>query len=255
MKQDELINKQFGNTANAYLSSNVHAEGADLQQIMDKIKKSQLTPAALDLGCGAGHVAFAMAKAGASVTAYDLSPQMLAIVNSEATQRGLGNIKTHQGVVEKLPFEDAVFDLVVTRFSAHHWSDVPSAIREVRRVLKPDGQFILIDIVAAENPLFDTLLQTVEILRDASHVRDYRVSEWNAILKAENFNIFESDRWKLTMEFTTWTSRMCAPEVRINAIRDVFSNASDEARLYFNVQPDYSFDIDVSWLSARQNYN
>jgi ubiquinone/menaquinone biosynthesis C-methylase UbiE len=248
MKQNTLINQQFGNTAQAYLSSCVHAEGVDLQRIT---RLTHNYTGSNDLGCGAGHTAFAMAKAGATVTAYDLSPQMLALVENEAVRRGLMGITTQQGVAEKLPFADASFDLVATRFSAHHWTDVAAAMCEVRRVLKPTGMLIVIDVVAAENALFDTLLQAVEILRDASHIRDYRVSEWHAILYAAGFDVRESDSWTLTMEFPIWTSRMRTSELRVNAIRDVLSKASDEARQYFKVQADSSFDIDVAWLAAK----
>jgi len=250
MKQSELVSQQFGSTAHAYLTSCVHAEGADLQRLTS-LTHNYTGSNALDLGCGAGHTAFAMAKAGATVTAYDLSSRMLALVKNEAVQRGLMGITTQQGSAEKLPFADACFDLVATRFSAHHWSDVATAMREVRRVLKPTGILVVIDVVAAENALFDTLLQSVEILRDASHIRDYRVSEWYAMLCAAGFDVTESDRWALTMEFAIWTARMHTPELRVDAIRDVLSKASDEARQYFKVQADSSFDIDVMWLEAK----
>jgi hypothetical protein len=64
---------------------------------------------------------------------------------------------------------------------------VPAALREMRRVIKPQGTLVIIDVVALESPLCDTLLQTVEILRDASHVRDYRASEWSAMLQQAGF--------------------------------------------------------------------
>lgn len=250
MKQNTLVSQQFGNTAQAYLNSCVHAEGADLQRLT-RLTHNGTDLNALDLGCGAGHTAFAMAKAGATVTAYDLSLKMLALVENEAARQGLMNITTHQGVAEKLPFADASFDLVATRFSAHHWNDVVAAMREVRRVLKPTGTLVVIDIVAAENALFDTLLQSVELLRDPSHIRDYRVSEWYAMLHAAGFEVTESDSWTLTMEFVSWTTRMRTLELRVEAIRDVLIKASDEARQYFKVQADCSFDIDAVWLEAK----
>ena len=94
----------------------------------------------LDLGCGAGHASFAVAPHAAAVVAYDLTAEMLAVVEREASARKLGNITTVQGMAEKLPFPDAHFDFAITRTSAHHWHDVPAALREARRVLKPGGQ-------------------------------------------------------------------------------------------------------------------
>ncbi len=249
MKQTELIDGQFGGNAQAYLSSGVHAQGADLQRLSRLLDKGSQAHV-LDLGCGAGHAAFALAQSGARVTAYDLSPQMLALVAGESVRRDLPNITTRQGVAEQLPFADASFDLVATRFSAHHWSDVGAAMAEVRRVLKPGGKLVVIDVVASENPLLDTLLQTVEVLRDASHIRDYRVSEWQAMLQEAGFAPARCECWTLTMEFATWIARMKTPPVRTDAIRDVLARAADEARAYFKVQADSSFDLDVAWLET-----
>jgi len=252
MKQNKLVSEQFGGSAQGYLSSDVHANGADLRRLTE-LTRDTASRLALDLGCGAGHAGFAMAKAGAAVTAYDLSPEMLAVVKNEAVRRGLTNITTQQGEVEHLPFDDASFDLAVTRFSAHHWSDVPTAIREIHRVLKPTGTLVVIDTISPENPLFDTLLQTVEILADASHIRDYRVSEWHAMLHAASFDVRESDGWTLPMEFSSWLARKRTSELRADAVRDVLAKASDEARQYFKMQVDCSFDLGVVWLQAKPN--
>lgn len=70
------------------------------------------------------------------------------------------------------------------------------------------------DIVAPETPLLDTLLQTVEVLRDASHVRDYRVSEWQAMLTAAGFRPGTPRTWKLPMAFDSWIARIRTPQVR-----------------------------------------
>lgn len=249
MKQSTLAAEQFGATANAYLSSAVHSQGADLQRL-GQLARGMNAPVALDLGCGAGHAGFALAHAGAQVTAYDLSAEMIAVVDGEARRRGL-NLKTLQGPAERLPFADATFDLVTTRFSAHHWSDVPASMREVRRVIKQAGTLVIIDAIAPEPPLLDTIIQTVELLRDASHVRDYRVSEWIATLQAAGFDAPTIDTWTLRMEFAVWVARMRTPEVRVSAIRDVLARAAEEARLHYAIGADSSFDLDVAWFSTQ----
>lgn len=249
MKQRALAAEQFGATANAYLSSSVHAQCADLLRLTE-LSRQLAAPRALDLGCGAGHAGFSMAVAGAQVTAYDLSAEMLAIVEGEALKRGFSDLQTRQGPAERLPFADATFDLVATRFSAHHWTDVVVAMQEVRRVLKDGGTLVVIDAVAPEAPLFDTLLQTVEILRDASHVRDYRVSEWSAMLDAAQFAKPAIQTWTLPMEFPSWVARMRTPDLRARAIRDVWAGAAEEAQRHFQLRPDGSFQLDVAWLQT-----
>ncbi|HWW72063.1 MAG TPA: class I SAM-dependent methyltransferase, partial [Duganella sp.] len=200
-----------------------------------------------------GHASFAVAPVARSVTAFDLSAEMLNVVAGAARERGLHNITTEQGNVASLPFADASFCMVVTRFSAHHWFDVPAALREVRRVLKPNGLLVVIDITAPEAPLHDTTLQAVELLRDGSHVRDYRPSEWGAMLEAAGFRPERVGDWKLQMVFDDWTARMRTPAERVAAIRSLFASAPRETRDYFDVRPDCSFTIDSTLFTARHN--
>lgn len=251
MKQQALVAEQFGSTAAAYLTSTVHACGADLEAVKAIVQRYK-SPIVMDLGCGAGHVSFAVAPYAETVVAYDLSEQMLAVVAEAGQQRGLENIVTKQGAAEKLPCPDAAFDVVVTRFSAHHWSDVPAAMKEVHRVLRPNGVAVIIDIIAPENPLHDTTLQAVELLRDASHVRDYRSSEWAAMLAAANFSHKQVSAWRLKMVFDDWIARMRTPDWRTVAIRSLFDTAPEETRAHFSVEQDYSFSIDAALFEAKK---
>lgn len=251
MKQSSLVQEQFGSTAGAYLTSAVHANGADLDAVKD-VARRYVSPAVLDLGCGAGHISFSMAPFSASVTAYDLSENMLAVVAATAAQRNLQNIETNHGAAEKLPFADQTFDIVVTRFSAHHWADVPAALREVHRVLRAGGVAVVIDIIAPENPLHDTTLQAVELLRDASHVRDYRASEWAAMFAAADFEHERVSEWRLKMVFDEWIARMRTPPERVVAIRSLFDSAPEETASYFSIEDNYSFFIDAALFEARK---
>lgn len=251
MNQQTIVDKQFGEAAKAYLTSSVHAQGKDLAAIKD-IAKRYKSATILDLGCGAGHVSYAVAAMAKKVIAYDLSEKMLDVVAHSARERKLRNIEVEHGLAEKLPFDDNTFDLVVTRFSAHHWSNLVVSLDEICRVLTPQGTAVIVDIVAPENALNDTLLQTVEILRDASHVRDYSISEWRSKLAYSGFVIENESRWKLVMQFAEWIKRMQTPEVRVDAIRDVFDRAAEESKRYFAVQPDYSFSIDSALFEVRK---
>jgi ubiquinone/menaquinone biosynthesis C-methylase UbiE len=212
MEHDALVAQQFGATARAYLESETHSTGDDLELLAQEVAAIPKA-AVLDLGCGAGHASFAVAPHAASVTAYDLTPEMLAVVKREAAARELPNIATVQGMAEELPFPEAHFDCVISRYSAHHWHDVPAALREVRRVLKPGGRALLIDTAGGETPLLDTHLQAVEILRDPSHVRDYSAREWLALFREAGFTATLRQEWPLPIEFSGWIERQrTAPE-------------------------------------------
>lgn len=254
MQQHDVVTEQFGKTANAYLSSAVHAQGADLVLMQECARRhgKQGKPHVLDLGCGAGHASFAVAPVAQSVVAYDLAQPMLDVVDCARVQRGLHNIRTQQGDVARLPFADASFDMVVTRFSAHHWNDVAGALAEAWRVLRPNGTLLVVDIVAPKTALYDSTLQAVEMLRDASHVRDYRSCEWGAKFDNAGFTHSLRSVWKLTMQFDEWVARMRTPAERVAAIRNLFDGAPEEARKYFALQDDYSFSIDAAMFEATK---
>jgi ubiquinone/menaquinone biosynthesis C-methylase UbiE len=249
--QSEVVQQQFGSTAPAYLSSAVHATGADLEAAAQIASRFQ-QPAVLDLGCGAGHLSFAMAPFAGAVTAYDLSEQMLSVVAQSAAARGLGNVRCMQGRAEQLPFDADSFDMVATRFSAHHWADVPAAIAEAKRVLRPGGVLLVIDIVAPENPLHDTVLQAVELLRDASHVRDYRVSEWARMFGDAGLGHTTVREWRLKMVFDEWIARMRTPPVREAAVRSLLDSADAETAAWFEVEADHSFHIGAAMFQASK---
>jgi SAM-dependent methyltransferase len=249
MEHDILVAQQFGPTAQAYLKSVTHASGEDLRLLAEEISATS-GGSVLDLGCGAGHASFAVAPYATSVTAYDLTDEMLAVVRHEARTRGIDNISTVQGMAEKLPFPAEQFDWVISRFSAHHWHDVPAALGEIARVLKPQGQVALIDTAGSETPLLDTHLQTVEILRDPSHIRDYSAQEWLGFFREAGFKPAIRRSWPLVIEFSGWIERMRTPPERVTAIRSIWKSAPDEVRRSFNVQPDGSFTIEKIWIAA-----
>jgi ubiquinone/menaquinone biosynthesis C-methylase UbiE len=250
MKHHDQVADAFGSTAAAYLTSPTHATGADLLMLAESVAA---TPDAtvLDMGCGAGHASFAVAPHAKEVVAYDIAPPMLATVDGAARERGLANLRTQQGAAEMLPFADHSFDWVISRMSAHHWHDVPLALAQVRRVLKPGGKVLFVDIAGIDHPLLDTHIQAVELLRDGSHIRDYRADEWVALFAAAGFNASIRERWRIDIEFSSWVARMRTPEPRVVAIRSLWDDAPDEVRQYFDVQQDGSFKLDALMIDAH----
>jgi ubiquinone/menaquinone biosynthesis C-methylase UbiE len=245
-----LVEKQFGSRAAAYVSSAVHASGADLDELKAFVQ-SHSFDRVLDLGCGGGHASFTTAAHVGEVIAYDLSDAMLAAVATEAASRGIANLSTQQGKAEVLPFEDASFDFVATRYSTHHWQDVPAALREARRVLKPGASLMVMDAVAPEGVLCDTFVQTIEMLRDPSHVRDYSVHEWLNMLRAAGFAPEEPVRRRIRLDYESWIARMRTPKVQTDAIQALMAQMPDAVRTHFAIEPDGSFMLDTASVVAR----
>jgi ubiquinone/menaquinone biosynthesis C-methylase UbiE len=109
------------------------------------------TPArVLEVGCGPGQLAIELTRShGLEVTGLDLDPAMIdrARANADASADGEEPTPTFVvGDVAALPFEDASFDVVVSTFSMHHWSDQDAGLREIARVLQPGGQALIWDL-------------------------------------------------------------------------------------------------------------
>ena len=245
------VEKQFGSQANAYLTSTVHASGRDLQRLAERLSAFPQA-SILDMGCGAGHASFTAAQNVKQVVAYDLSVQMLDVVTLAAKEKGLDNIAIRQGYAESLPFEDGTFDVVISRYSAHHWHDVGRALREVNRVLKPGGVVIVMDVMSPGHPVRDIWLQTVEALRDTSHVRNYSSGEWLSLMNDANLIADTVLTDRLPLAFSSWVARMRTPEALIEAIRLYQQSASADVQAYFALQQDGSFTSDTIMVEAHK---
>lgn len=246
---ETVVEDQFGIQAAAYVESAVHAGGDDLDALEAAAERERPNRAA-DLGSGGGHVAYRLAGHASSVTAIDLSTAMMEAVRDTAQQRGMSNIETCVAPVEDLPFEDAWFDLLGCRFSAHHWRDFEIGLREARRILKPGATAIFIDVVSTGHPVFDTHLQAVELLRDPSHVRNYTEAEWTAGLARAGFRVRSTQNRRLRMDYQSWVDRMRTPDLHRRAIRSLQQWASTDTATYFAIEPDGSFSIDTLQVEA-----
>jgi ubiquinone/menaquinone biosynthesis C-methylase UbiE len=98
----------------------------------------------LDLGSGTGYPAVLAAQAvGVSgrVVGLDLADRMLHVARCKAERLGLSNIRFQTADVTSLPFDAASYDAVLSRFCLMFLPDIPQAMREIARVLKPGGYF------------------------------------------------------------------------------------------------------------------
>lgn len=248
--QHEFAAAQYGARARDYVTSLVHSSGADLDQI-EAAMRGRGNALVLDLGCGGGHVSYRAAPHVAEVVACDVTARMLDAVAATAKERGLRNISVQQAAAERLPFADASFDVVLSRFTAHHWQDLDAGLRQARRVMKSGGLALLIDTVAPADPVLDTHLQAVELLRDASHVRNYGVSELVGSLSRAGFALEGITQRTLRMEFAVWTARTRTPAPMADAIRALWAGAPAVVREHFAVGEDGSFDLRAATFEAR----
>lgn len=238
----DAARRQFGPVASAYASSTYHSSGPDLAEM---VRAASLVGSerALDIGCGAGHTAIALAPHVAHVTAVDITPEMLGVAADLAARRGITNITFERQDATRLPYPEARFDVVASRVAAHHYHDVRAFVAGAARVLKPGGRLVLADTVAPEDPGLDTFYNAFEILRDPSHVRNWRVSEWSALMAEHSLEVDVVFEFDLEQEIEPWFDRQhTSPEGRAG-VKGLFAAATEAARARF------ALDVREGWFS------
>jgi ubiquinone/menaquinone biosynthesis C-methylase UbiE len=247
--EKQEVRRQFGKSAENYVDSPVHAKGQDLAWVREIVFR-EAPEHSLDIATGAGHTAFVLSEASRRVTALDLTPEMLAVAETEAKKRNLDNIVFVQGDAEALPFPDGQFDLVACRIAAHHFPDVAAAVQEMHRVLKDQGWLLLIDNVVPDDPESADLLNRIEKLRDPSHQRCLSIAEWNRLLTGAGFREVDGSRtWTTPMHIPGWLDRINTPTERRRVILELLSQAG--SRPWFDADGETVILQKVMWVCRK----
>jgi SAM-dependent methyltransferase len=158
---------QFSRQAVPFAEVPAHSD-ADAMRLLLERSGAGPDDEVLDAGCGPGLVACALAPHVRTVTGTDLTPAILARAAALSAQRGLANATFLEGDMERLPFPDGRFSLVVTRYTFHHLLRPAVAMAELVRVCRPGGRVAVVD--AALPPDKAAAYDALELVRDPSHV-------------------------------------------------------------------------------------
>ena len=105
----------------------------------------------LDVAGGSGRLGRYLAERASFAVIADLTPEMLAAGAASAAEDGARNVLFAEGDATRLPFADAQFDVVVSRFAFHHLDDPGLGVREMARVCRPGGLVAVIDMAAEDS--------------------------------------------------------------------------------------------------------
>jgi ubiquinone/menaquinone biosynthesis C-methylase UbiE len=179
----DLILDQFTRQAMVFSTAPAITDEDALRMIVEAARP---TPhdRLLDVACGPGLVVCAFAPHVQEATGIDMTPAMLERAGKLAAKKGLTNTAWRQGDVYSLPYEDAGFTIVTTRFSLHHFLDPAAVLREMVRVCAPGGRVIVVDDYASEDPAKAAAFNQLEKLRDPSHSRCLTLTELKSLFGA-----------------------------------------------------------------------
>ena len=197
-KHNESIISQFTKQAIPYSKRHNVSNENELKQLVE-LTKANKNDIVLDLACGPGIVSCAFAKIVNHVTGIDLTPAMIEQAKILQKEKGLTNITWKIGdITKKLPFEDNIFSLVVTRYSFHHLLDPMSVLEEMERVCDSGshGRIAIVDITIEPDKV-DAFNQ-VERIRDPSHVRALTITELKSMMQEAGLTNIKTGHYKVT---------------------------------------------------------
>ena len=229
-RHQELILDQFTRQATPFSTSNAIASDDALQLLIDWSGASA-KDTVLDVGCGGGLVVCAFANVVQHATGIDLTPAMLEHARDLAAQKGLGNVSWQQGDVLPLPFADASFSLVTSRFAFHHFIDPLGVLKEMRRVCTPGGRVLVADTDASADPVKAAAFNRMEKLRDPSHTRALPSAELKDLFRQAGLSEPRMTAYELRDELENLLKRSFPNPGDADKIRDLFAASLTDDQL------------------------
>ncbi|WP_323119912.1 class I SAM-dependent methyltransferase [Burkholderia alba] len=183
---------RFDAIADNYASSEVHETSPSLTMLR-ALSDGRTDLDICDVACAAGHSAFAFLGRAKSMAGVDPSPNMLRNFVALGKARG-APVRPVEAFAESIPLPDQSFDFVVCRLAAHHFHDISRALAEFRRLIRPDGSVIIIDLHGDDDPDCDGVNHQLEVLHDPTHIRSYTVARWRDLLEQAGLRVKTLER-------------------------------------------------------------
>jgi ubiquinone/menaquinone biosynthesis C-methylase UbiE len=250
----ERILDQFTRQATPFSTASPITDENALRLIVQAAKPSA-QDAVLDVACGGGIIVCAFAPHVRHATGIDMTPAMLDRAGKLAQEKGLANVTWDRGDVESLPYADGAFDIVVTRFSMHHFLEPARVFAEMVRVCAPGGRVVVVDMHASEDPAKAAEWNRAEKLRDPSHVRCLTLTELKALYAAAKLPKPELSFYQLQDEIRNLLARSFPNPGDDVKMIEMYKAAAEDDRLGIPVRRDgdrinYAFPIAI--LAAKR---
>ena len=237
--------EQFNNQAKFYSSSKTFSAGESLDILSNLLNKGKFE-SGLDIGTGAGFAAFELSKSCEKVEATDISEGMINEAKKIMKERKINNLNFNICSAEELNYRDNEFDIVTCRTAAHHFLDVEKFCSEVHRVLRDEGEFIIVDTITSDQIKLNNWHQEVELIRDKSHIKNLSLIEWKNILKISKFSFLDIIQSRVTMNLNDWMERSGTSDKDKNILKDKFQNSDEKIKSFFGIK-NLNSDISFYW--------
>jgi len=189
-KHNKKIVEQFSKQALGYSSITSHSDA--LEKLIF-ITSANSDDTVLDVACGSGIVSCAFAKHTSHVTGVDITQEMINEGKKLQAKCNLQNITWKIGDVTNLPYKNDHFSIVISRFGFHHFLNPQKVLSEMKRVCKPRGIVMVIDVSLPDGKI--AKYNEMEKNRDESHVAALSPTEFQNLFQTMGFSSIEEDNY------------------------------------------------------------
>ena len=205
-KHKEAVQKQFAKTVEAFSKTVVR----DTPEVLaEKVEFAKPRPAdsALDVACGPGELVLGLAPRVSFARGIDMTHEMVLQAREFQHERKIQNAGFDRGDAEQLPYPDHTFDLVTCQCSFHHMPKPELVLKEMVRVMKPDGRLMIIDTLAPESDLKFELHNRIDCARDPSHTENLRLTTFLTMFETIGLEITRQSLKRRERSFNQWMLR------------------------------------------------
>lgn len=218
----EKINESFKIQASNFEDNSMNFSNNDyLNYVVENINPNS-TDSVIDVAAGTCSCGRSIGPLVKMVTCIDSTLQMLEAGREEAHKENLDNMIFIKGYAEKLPFLNDSFDIVISRLALHHFENIEDAFLEMRRVLKPNGKLVIIDMEATTEKL-RAKQDEIETMRDPSHIKNLSESEMLNLFKKNNLEVVKSEKTKISVSLNSWLELTKTPTPIKDEIRELMN--------------------------------
>ncbi len=183
-------------TAKKYAASPVSDQAAYEHTLAETRKHLKLDDKVLEIGCGTGSTALLLADAVATLTASDISPNMISIAKEKAAAQNIGNIDFVVATPTDAALASDAFDAVLGFNILHLLKNLPEELNALRSGIKPGGLLITKTPCLADwkwAPLVRLAIPLMQLLGKAPYVSFFKASDLEAAITQAGFEIVTSD--------------------------------------------------------------